>query len=62
MTTAKTSVMTTEKAHMLRCASSRVVAAYAKVGLTPRESRALPLKLFAQSLEITKNYIYNFIE
>jgi hypothetical protein len=54
--------MTAKKAHMLRCASSRVVAAYAKVGLTPRESRALPLKLFAQSLEITKNYIYNFIE
>jgi hypothetical protein len=31
---------------MMRCASSRVVAAYAKVGLIPRESRALPLDLF----------------
>jgi hypothetical protein len=31
---------------MLRCASSRVVAAYVKVGLTPRELRALPLELF----------------
>jgi len=31
---------------MQRCASSRVVAAYVKVGLTPRESRALPMALF----------------
>ena len=37
-----------EKVHMLRCASSFVIAAYTKVRLTPRESRALPLDLFAK--------------
>ena len=35
--------MTFEKAHMLRCASSLVTAAYEKVGLIPHDSRALPL-------------------
>jgi len=38
----------TQKVHMLCCASSFVVAAYAKVRLTPQESRALPLELFAK--------------
>ncbi len=38
--------MAFEKAHMHRCASSFVTATYEKVGLTPRYSRALPLKLF----------------
>ncbi len=40
--------MTSEKAHMLRCASSLVVATYEKVGLTPHDSRALPLMLFTK--------------
>jgi hypothetical protein len=31
-----------EKARMRRCASARVIAAYAKVRLIPRVSRALP--------------------
>ncbi|OPY86863.1 MAG: hypothetical protein A4E71_01344 [Smithella sp. PtaU1.Bin162] len=35
-----------KKVHMLRCASSFVVATYEKVGLTPHDSRALPLALF----------------
>ena len=35
---------------MLRCASYLVVATYEKVGLAPRYSRALPLKLFTRSL------------
>lgn len=34
---------------MLRCAASLVVATYAKVRLTPRDLRALPLKLFTRS-------------
>jgi hypothetical protein len=34
---------------MLRCASSLVVATYEKVGLTPHDSRALPLMLFTKS-------------
>jgi hypothetical protein len=33
------------------CASPRAVAAYAKVGLTPRSSRALPLKHFSRHQE-----------
>ena len=33
---------------MLRCASSLVVATYEKVGLTPHDSRALPLMLFTK--------------
>jgi hypothetical protein len=36
---------------MLRCASSLVVATYEKVGLTPHDSRALPLRLFTKSLD-----------
>ena len=45
---------------MLRCAASLVVATYAKVRLTPRDLRALPLKLFARSLnngDFMKSYI-----
>ena len=34
---------------MLRCALSLVVATYEKVGLTPHDSRALPLMLFTES-------------
>jgi hypothetical protein len=34
---------------MLRCASSFVVAAYAKVRLTPHDLRALPAELFLRS-------------
>lgn len=34
---------------MLRCASSFVVATYEKAGLTPHDSRALPLKLACPS-------------
>jgi hypothetical protein len=34
---------------MLRCAASLVIATYAKVGLIPRELRALPLELFTKS-------------
>ncbi|OHE24558.1 MAG: hypothetical protein A2X92_01780 [Syntrophus sp. GWC2_56_31] len=45
-------VTASEKAHMLRCASPVVVAAYAKVRLTPPESRALPLELFAKPLQM----------
>ena len=37
---------------MLRCASSLVVATYEKVGLTPHDSRALPLMLFAKSFDL----------
>ena len=33
---------------MLRCASSLVVATYEIVGLTPHDSRALPLMLFTK--------------
>jgi hypothetical protein len=33
---------------MLRCASSFVVAEYAKVRLAPQDSRALPAELFTQ--------------
>jgi len=40
--------MASEKAHMQRCASPFVVAAYETVRLTPQESRALPLELFAK--------------
>jgi len=43
--------MTPPKAHMLRCASSFVIATYAKVGLIPQDSRALLLELFAESFE-----------
>jgi hypothetical protein len=50
--------MTPEKAHMLRCASSIVTAAYAKVGLIPQDSRSLPLELFAASSKIV--YLANF--
>jgi len=41
-----------EKAHMLRCASPVVVAAYAKVRLTPPGSRALPMALFVKPLQM----------
>ena len=34
---------------MLRCASSFVAATYEKAGLTPQDSRALPLKLACPS-------------
>jgi len=37
-----------QKAQMLRCASSFVVAAYGAVRLAPQNSRALPLGLFAK--------------
>ena len=37
-----------EKARMLRCASTLVIAAYAKVRLTPRNSRALPADFFTK--------------
>jgi hypothetical protein len=41
---------TSEKAHMLRCAASLVVATYAKhVRITPLVLRALPLEHFAKS-------------
>jgi hypothetical protein len=36
------------KTRMLRCASSLVAAAYVKVRLTPRDSRALPAELFPE--------------
>jgi hypothetical protein len=36
---------------MLRCASFLVVATYEKVGLTPHDSRALPLRLFTKSFD-----------
>ena len=46
------SLMTTpQKVHMLCCASSLVIATYAKVGLIPHDSRALPLALFSASSE-----------
>jgi len=35
---------------MLRCAASFVVAAYAKVRLTPRALRALPLAFYKASI------------
>ena len=38
-----------KKDHMLRCASSFVIAAYAKIGLIPHASLALPLALFTAS-------------
>ena len=38
--------MASSKVHILRCTSCRVVATYEKVGLSPRNSCALPLKLF----------------
>jgi hypothetical protein len=41
---------------MLRCASPFVVATYEKVGLTPHDSRALPLKLFTMSLDRKGNF------
>ena len=44
----------TQKVHMLCCASSFVVAAYAKVRLTPQESRALPLELFAKPSQMRR--------
>jgi hypothetical protein len=37
---------TSKKVHMLRCAASLVIAAYAKVRLIPRDLRALHLELF----------------
>jgi hypothetical protein len=37
---------------MLRCASPFVVAAYAKVRLTPQGSRALPAELFTKPFQI----------
>jgi hypothetical protein len=48
---------------MLRCASSLVVATYEKVGLTPHDSRALPLGLFTMSLDwiASRNPSYNFV-
>ena len=42
-------MMTPEKVHMLRCASSFGVAAYEKIRLLSQDSRALPLELFAVS-------------
>jgi hypothetical protein len=42
-------MMTPEKVHMLRCASSFGVAAYKKIRLTSQALRALPLELFAVS-------------
>jgi hypothetical protein len=45
-------VAASEKAHMLRCASPLVVAAYAEVRLTPPGSRALPLRLFAKPIQV----------
>ena len=36
---------------MLRCAASLITAAYTKVGLIPRDLRALPLELFTKSSE-----------
>ncbi len=44
-------VTASQKAHMLRCASPVVVAAYAKVRLTPPGSRALPLALFSKPFQ-----------
>jgi hypothetical protein len=41
-------VKTAEKVHLLRSASYIVVAAYAKVRLTPQYLPALHLELFAQ--------------
>ena len=41
-----------------RCASSRVVAAYAKVGRTPRELCALPLELFMNHQKDVGNGCY----
>jgi hypothetical protein len=41
-----------EKAHMLRCASSFVVATYGTVRLTPHDSRALPLELFYEAARL----------
>ena len=49
--------MTLEKAHMLRCASSFVTAAYEKVGLALRYSRALPLEFFLTSLKTVQKKI-----
>jgi hypothetical protein len=41
-----------KKRHMLRSASPFVIAAYAKVGLIPQASSALPLALFTASFVI----------
>jgi len=43
-----------QKAHMRRCASSFVTAAYGKVRLIPQNSRALPLELFAKPPQIER--------
>jgi hypothetical protein len=43
--------MALEKAHMLRCASSFVTAAYEKVGLIPHDSRALPLNFLKRHMK-----------
>jgi hypothetical protein len=42
-------MLTPEKVHMLRCASSFGVAAYKKIRLTSQDSHVLPLELFAAS-------------
>jgi len=44
----------TQKVHMLCCASSFVVAAYAEARLTPQESRALPLELFTKPSQMRR--------
>jgi len=54
--------MAFEKAHMLRCASSFVTAAYEKVGLIPHDSRALPLNFLKRhhSVRLSERKIYGF--
>jgi|GEM_PF-6863971 hypothetical protein len=43
-------MMASEKARMLRYASSLVIATYATVHLIPRESRALPTDFFYEAI------------
>jgi hypothetical protein len=43
---------------MLRCAASFVIAAYAKVRLTPQDLRALPAELFTKPSNFVKFWIF----
>jgi len=45
-----------EKARMLRCASSLVIAAYAKVRRIPRNSRALPASFLRSRPDFIKMF------
>jgi len=51
---------TSQKVHMLRCASAFVTAAYEIVRLIPQASRALPMALFAKPFQ--RSYFVPFCE